>query len=185
MSLLFSTSLLKYNFFAFLTRFKKNILSLVDPNQTWPEWYSYLARVTVCFICLYRIDTCLLTSFIDSLYHTVRALLRSMCWCTLSNDIQIKSANVCVCVLWERERERVCVCVCVCVCVHACVCRPNEFQVCSTLAYLHIFISTFCTMPMYNVWGSKTDGDNIIYIYIEREREWGGGGVCTMGLISG
>ena len=30
-------------------------------------------------------------------------------------------------------------------------------------------------MPMYNVWGSKTDGDNI-YIYIERERESGGGG---------
>ena len=59
----------------------------------------------------------------------------------------------------------VCVCVCVCVraCVRACVRRPNEFKVCSSLAYSQIFISTFRTMPMYNVWGSKTDGDNFIY----------------------
>ena len=128
-----------------------------------------------CFTCLWRIGTGLLTLFINSLYHTVRALLGSMCWLHCQT---IRSAFLCVYVQRERERERVCVwCVCVCVynfvCVYACVCRPNEFQVCSTLAYSHIFISTFLTMPMYNVWESKTDGDNIIYIEnLHNGSEW-------------
>ena len=39
-------------------------------------------------------------------------------------------------------------CVCACARARTRVCRPNEFQVCSTLEYSHIFISTFCTMPM-------------------------------------
>ena len=98
-------------------------------------------------------------NFINSLNHTVRASLGSMCWCTLSNGTQIGSAKIYVLRERERERER-----CECARVREYVCRPNEFQVRSTLAYSHVFISTFRTMPMYNVWGSKTDGDN-------RERE--------------
>ena len=33
-----------------------NILSLVNPNQTWPEWYSYLTKVTVWEIYLFIMD---------------------------------------------------------------------------------------------------------------------------------
>ena len=95
----------------------------------------------------------------------------------------------------ERERECVCVCVCVmcdvclcvcdCVCVRVCVCvcvcararararacAPNEFQECSTLAYSHIFISTFRTMPGIMFEEVKLTG---IILYTER--------ACTLGL---
>ena len=130
MSLLFSTRLLKYDFFAFLTRFKKkcfsysmNILSLVDPSQTWPEWYSYLTRVTVWLLYLFITDWHMSADFIHKqLAPHCYSLVRVMCWYTLSNDIQMRSTDLCMSWERERERERERVCVCVCVCVFQNIC---------------------------------------------------------------
>ena len=100
MSLLFSASLLKYNFFAFLTIF----LYCVPFYILWTLFLSFFSRSRIiflfsqggsleCFNRLWRIGACLLTTSINSLYHTAKVSLGSVCWCTLSNGVQIRSAK--------------------------------------------------------------------------------------------
>ena len=125
--LLFSTSLLKYNdFFAFVTRFIKIkikycvpfyipwtfFLSLVEAPRSDMAWMIFLFNhggSLDCFTRLWRTGACILTTSINSLYHTARASLESVSsWCTLPNGVQIRSAKNAVLVKMFKRSKHLC-----------------------------------------------------------------------------
>ena len=86
----------------------------------------------------------------------------------VGSEMCIRDRCVCVCER-ERERERMSVCeslyVSVCESVCVCVCRGVDemnFR-CAQLWHIHMFISTFCTMPVYNICRGKTGGAIDVY----------------------
>ena len=123
-SLLFSTSSLKYNFCTYLTRFLRycvpfyfpwtfNILSFFSRSRSDMAWMIFLFNQggsLECFTRLWRIGACLLTTSLNSLYHTARASLGSVCWCTLSNGVQINSAKDAFWLKCLKDLKETCVC---------------------------------------------------------------------------
>ena len=73
-----------------------NSLSFFSRSRSDMGWKIFLFNQggsMECFTRLWWIGACLLTTSINSLYHTARASLGSVCCCTLSNGVQIKSAK--------------------------------------------------------------------------------------------
>ena len=120
--IVFSTSLLKYNFFAFLTRcfyfiacrlYSVNFLSFFSRSRSDMAWMIFLfseGGSLERFTRLRRIGACLLTTSVNSLYHTARASLGSVCWCTLSNGVQIKSAKNAFWLKCLKDLKETCIC---------------------------------------------------------------------------
>ena len=105
-ALLFSTSLLKYisfvnlwpDFLLYCVPFYTPwtfFLSLVDPDRTWPKRYCYSTRVAVWSALLVY----------DGL-----ASLWSVCWCTVSNGVQIRSAKNAFWLKCLKDLRKICVC---------------------------------------------------------------------------
>ena len=118
-SLLFSTSFLIY---IFLTRmftllravlYSVNILSFFSRSRSDMAWMIFLFNQggsLEYFTRLWRTGACLLTPSINSLYHTARASLGSVCWCTLSNGLQIRSEKNAFWLKCLKDLKEICVC---------------------------------------------------------------------------
>ena len=68
------------------------MLSFFSRSRSDMAWMMFLFNQggsSQCFTRLWRIGACLLTTSMNSLYHTARAWLGSMCWSTLSNGVHV------------------------------------------------------------------------------------------------
>ena len=86
-------------FYLFLLRaalYSVNILSFFSRSRSDMAWMIFLFNQggsLECFTRLWRTGASLLTASINNLYHTARASLGSMCWCTPSKGLQIRPAK--------------------------------------------------------------------------------------------
>ena len=90
-----------------------NILSFFSrsrSNMAWMVFLFYKGDSWEYFTRLWRIGACLLTTSLNSLYHTARASLGSVCWCTLSNGVQIRSAKNAFWLKCLKALKEMCVC---------------------------------------------------------------------------
>ena len=91
-----------------------NILSFFSRSRSDMAWMIFLFNQggsLDCFTRLWRAGACILTTSINSLYHTARASLESVSvssWCTLPNDVQIRSAKNAVLVKMFKRCKHLC-----------------------------------------------------------------------------